>query len=199
MQEFKEEHYVAAVFAAVGGLGFLYLLVSSKVKRCLLITEAQWFIAVGILVHFVGLSYWRNLPERTFMILFNNLSRYVIAIQLISSALSLPRYWILYNWQALLWLICIVLPLSWMFAWAIALAFFPTIDSNVLLALAACTAPTDPVLSSSLVQGQLASETITPALKFIIVAESGINDGAGYPVVFGAVYIWQKGENYCTS
>lgn len=195
MQEFKEEHYVAALIAAVGGIGFLYLLLSNNMKRYLLITEAQWFIAVGILIHFVGLSFWRMLPEKTFMILFNNLCRYVIAIQLISSALSLPRYWILYNWKPLLWLIVLVLPLSWMFAWAIALAFFPTIDSNVLLVMAACTAPTDPVLSSSIVQGQLASETITPALKFLMIAGSGINDGAGYPVVFGAVYIWQNGND----
>lgn len=57
------------------------------------------------------------------------------------------------------------------------------------LALAACITPTDPVLSSTIVKGKWADENVPEDLQRLIVAESGANDGLGYPFLFIALYL----------
>ena len=48
--------------------------------------------------------------------------------------------------------------------------------------------PTDPVLSNSIVKGKFADKNVPKDLQKIIVAESGANDGLGYPFLFVALY-----------
>jgi NhaP-type Na+/H+ or K+/H+ antiporter len=57
------------------------------------------------------------------------------------------------------------------------------------LAIAACIAPTDPILANNIVKGQFADAHIPPRLQQLITAESGANDGLGYPFLFVALYI----------
>jgi sodium/hydrogen antiporter len=59
------------------------------------------------------------------------------------------------------------------------------------LAVGACVTPTDPVLSNSIVKGKFADVNIPKELQKIIVAESGANDGLGYPFLFLPLYIIQ--------
>ena len=64
-------------------------------------------------------------------------------------------------------------------------------DFSFLFALAvgSCVTPTDPVLSNSIVKGKFADKNIPPPLQKIIIAESGANDGLGYPFLFLALYL----------
>ena len=57
------------------------------------------------------------------------------------------------------------------------------------LAVGACVTPTDPVLSNSIVKGKFADKNIPKDLQKIIIAESGANDGLGYPFLFFALYL----------
>jgi NhaP-type Na+/H+ or K+/H+ antiporter len=57
------------------------------------------------------------------------------------------------------------------------------------LAAAACITPTDPILANSIVKGKFADAHIPPSLQKIITAESGANDGLGYPFLFAALYV----------
>lgn len=57
------------------------------------------------------------------------------------------------------------------------------------LAIGACVTPTDPVLSNSIVKGKFADKNIPENLQKIIIAESGANDGLGYPFLFFALYL----------
>ncbi|RMZ91179.1 hypothetical protein DV736_g1575, partial [Chaetothyriales sp. CBS 134916] len=50
---------------------------------------------------------------------------------------------------------------------------------------------TDPVLSNSIVKGKFADKNIPKPLQNIIIAESGANDGLGYPFLFLALYLIQ--------
>lgn len=59
------------------------------------------------------------------------------------------------------------------------------------LAVGACVTPTDPVLSNSIVKGKFADKNIPKELQKIIVAESGANDGLGYPFLFLPLFIIQ--------
>lgn len=57
------------------------------------------------------------------------------------------------------------------------------------LAVGACVTPTDPVLSAVIVKGKFADKNIPKELQNLIVAESGTNDGLGYPFLFFALYL----------
>ena len=59
------------------------------------------------------------------------------------------------------------------------------------LAVGACVTPTDPVLSAVIVKGKFADKNIPKDLQDLIVAESGANDGLGYPFLFFALYLIQ--------
>ncbi|KAF7728838.1 hypothetical protein EC973_005464 [Apophysomyces ossiformis] len=57
--------------------------------------------------------------------------------------------------------------------------------------IASCFTPTDPVLANSIVQGKFAEKHVPPHVRHIISAESGANDGLGYPFLFLAIYLLQ--------
>lgn len=57
------------------------------------------------------------------------------------------------------------------------------------LVVGACVTPTDPVLSNVIVKGRFADHNIPKDLQKIIIAESGANDGLGYPFLFLALYL----------
>jgi NhaP-type Na+/H+ or K+/H+ antiporter len=59
----------------------------------------------------------------------------------------------------------------------------------VALIIASCATPTDPVLSNSIVKGSFADQHVSPRLRNLISAESGANDGFGYPFLFLAAYL----------
>lgn len=65
----------------------------------------------------------------------------------------------------------------------------PHISFLHALAVGACVTPTDPILSNSIVKGQFADRHIPKPLQRIIIAESGANDGLGYPFLFIALYL----------
>lgn len=68
-------------------------------------------------------------------------------------------------------------------------AIVPNIGFLASLAIGACVTPTDPVLSNSIVKGKFADKNTPKALQHIIIAESGANDGLGYPFLFLALYL----------
>lgn len=52
------------------------------------------------------------------------------------------------------------------------------------LAIGSCVTPTDPVLSAGVLKGRFANKYVPPHVRNIILAESGANDGLGYPFLF---------------
>lgn len=59
----------------------------------------------------------------------------------------------------------------------------------VALIIGSCTTATDPVLSNAIVKGAFADQYVSPSLRNLISAESGANDGFGYPFLFLAVHL----------
>ena len=77
----------------------------------------------------------------------------------------------------------------WLSASLLVWAMVPHTTFLHALAVGACVAPTDPVLSNSIVKGKFADKNIPKPLQKIIIAESGSNDGLGYPFLFLALYL----------
>ena len=77
----------------------------------------------------------------------------------------------------------------WISSSLLVWAMVPHLSFLHALAVGACVTPTDPVLSNSIVKGKFADKNIPKELQRVIIAESGANDGLGYPFLFFALYL----------
>ncbi|KAJ1669403.1 hypothetical protein GGF38_002283 [Coemansia sp. RSA 25] len=80
--------------------------------------------------------------------------------------------------------------------WLISAAVFKfmfSISFVHALAIGACVAPTDPVLANAILKGMFAESHVPLRLRNILTAESGANDGLGYPFLFFALYLMRLG------
>ncbi|KAF9946005.1 hypothetical protein BGZ70_003455 [Mortierella alpina] len=60
------------------------------------------------------------------------------------------------------------------------------------MVIAACVTPTDPVLSNSVVKGRFAEKHVPPRLRYLLSAESGVNDGMGLPFLLLGLYLLRE-------
>jgi NhaP-type Na+/H+ or K+/H+ antiporter len=93
------------------------------------------------------------------------------------------------EWKSLALLLGPGMTVMWIVTSLLVFAFVPHISFLQALAVGACVTPTDPVLSNSIVKGKFADANIPKELQKIIVAESGANDGLGYPFLFLPLYL----------
>lgn len=116
-------------------------------------------------------------------------SRLVLGIQLVIAGIQLPSRYLRTEWRSLSLLLGPGMTLMWLSASLLVWAMVPHLTFLHALAVGACVTPTDPVLSNSIVKGKFADKNIPKPLQKIIIAESGANDGLGYPFLFLALYI----------
>lgn len=115
-------------------------------------------------------------------------SRLVLGVQLVLAGVQLPSRYLQKEWKALALLLGPVMTLMWVSSSLLVFALVPDLPFVHALAIGACITPTDPVLSNSIVKGKFADKNIPKDLQKIIIAESGANDGLGYPFLFIALY-----------
>jgi NhaP-type Na+/H+ or K+/H+ antiporter len=116
-------------------------------------------------------------------------SRLVLGIQLVLAGVQLPSRYMLTEWKPLALLLGPGMCAMWLSASLLVWAMVPHLPFVHALAIGACVTPTDPVLSNSIVQGKFADANIPKPLQKIIIAESGANDGLGYPFLYLALYL----------
>ena len=75
--------------------------------------------------------------------------------------------------------------LSALLVWALA------VNTSFLNALivASCITPTDPVLANTIIKGRFADKYVPSKLANLIAAESGANDGLGFPFLYLGLWI----------
>ncbi|KAG0766417.1 hypothetical protein G6F24_003632 [Rhizopus arrhizus] len=66
------------------------------------------------------------------------------------------------------------------------------------LVIAACVCPTDPILANSVVKGRFAEKHVPAHIRNALSAESGANDGMGFPFLFLALFLISE-ENVGTA
>lgn len=116
-------------------------------------------------------------------------SRLVLGIQLVLEGIRLPKRYLRTEWKSLSLLLGPGMLGMWACSSAVMWLLIPGLPLLHALAIAACITPTDPVLSSTIVKGKFADENVPEDLQRMIVAESGANDGLGYPFLFIALYL----------
>jgi NhaP-type Na+/H+ or K+/H+ antiporter len=116
-------------------------------------------------------------------------SRLVLGVQLVIAGVQLPSRYLKLEWKSLFWLLGPGMAGMWILTSLLIWAFVPNMEFLYALAVGACVTPTDPVLSNSIVKGKFADKNIPRELQKIIIAESGTNDGLGYPFLFLPLYL----------
>ena len=116
-------------------------------------------------------------------------TRLVLGVQLVIAGVQLPSKYLRKEWKSLALLLGPGMTFMWVATSLLVWAFVPNLQFVYALAIGACVTPTDPVLSNSIVKGKFADKNIPKELQRIIIAESGANDGLGYPFLFLPLYL----------
>ena len=186
-------------FAIMGGFIVIYGLFSYVVKEHLYLSEPLLAITIGYVfclssiiagphvLNWVNPFTWGgqgNEHEVTYQ-----LARLVIGVQVLFTGIVLPEKYLWKKKYSLIVLLICVMTAAWfstaLFVWAI----IPDLSYLESLCIAAAITPTDPVLANSITSGRFAEEHVDERVRHIILAESGANDGLGFPFLFLAVYL----------
>ena len=116
-------------------------------------------------------------------------SRLVLGVQLVLAGVQLPSRYLQKQWKPLSILLGPIMAVMWLAASLVVWGLVPNLPFLHALVIGSCVAPTDPVLSNVIVKGRFADHNVPKELQRIIVAESGANDGLGYPFLFFALYL----------
>lgn len=116
-------------------------------------------------------------------------SRLVLGVQLVLAGVQLPSRYLKKHWKPLSLLLGPIMTCMWLATSLLVWALVPNVSFLHALAIGSCVTPTDPVLSNVIVKGKFADHNVPRDLQQIIIAESGANDGLGYPFLFFALYL----------
>ena len=116
-------------------------------------------------------------------------TRLVLGVQLVIAGVQLPKRYLRTEWRSLALLLGPGMLGMWVCSSLVVWACVPSFGFVQALAVGACVTPTDPVLSNGIVKGRWAERNVPRELQRLIVAESGANDGLGYPFLFLALYL----------
>ncbi|CAL5872332.1 uncharacterized protein PFLUO_LOCUS6594 [Penicillium psychrofluorescens] len=193
------------VCATLGGFISLFGLVSYLCKERFYLSEALISLLAGVAFSPHAANFIR--PEDYALHSAANLdaitlhfTRLVLGVQLVLAGVQLPKRYLQIEWKSLSLLLGPGMAAMWMCSTLIIFAMVPNIQFLHAMIVGACVTPTDPVLSNSIVKGKFADKHVPRPLQRIIIAESGANDGLGYPFLFLGIYLMKYigmgGEGY---
>ncbi|KAF2730518.1 hypothetical protein EJ04DRAFT_38863 [Polyplosphaeria fusca] len=184
------------VCATLGGFITLFGLVSYLMKEKFYLSEALISLVAGLIFSPHATNLLR--PQQyalgdveTLNTITLYFTRLVLGVQLVLAGVQLPSKYLKKEWKSLALLLGPGMTVMWIFTSLLVFALVPHISFIQALAVGACVTPTDPVLSNSIVKGKFADKNIPKELQKIIIAESGANDGLGYPFLFLPLYLIQ--------
>ena len=176
--------------AVVGTLVLVVGLFSEPIKRSLL-SAPMIALALGVLL---GPAVFGVLdPSRWGRqeIILEEAARLTLAIALMGVALRLPDRYFLTRWRSMAVMLGLVMPLMWLASGLLTFLILG-LPFWVALLIGAVITPTDPVLASTIVQGETAQENLPARLRNLLSGESGANDGLAYPLVFLPILLLER-------
>lgn len=181
------------VCSVLGGFITLFGLVSYLCKERFYLSEALISLLAGVAFSPHAANFIRPMEYAGSQANLNAItlyfSRLVLGVQLVLAGVQLPSRYLQMQWKPLALLLGPVMTIMWLCSSLIIWAMVPQLSFLHALAIGACVTPTDPVLSNSIVKGKFADKNVPKELQKIIIAESGANDGLGYPFLFIALYL----------
>ncbi|KEF59079.1 uncharacterized protein A1O9_03922 [Exophiala aquamarina CBS 119918] len=176
------------VCATFGGLLMSFGLLSYVLKQRFLFSEALISLIAGVifshLVSFIRPDEYTCGEDRNLDSITLEFSRLVLGVQLVLAGIQLPPRYLSTAWRSLCYLLGPGLTMMWLSAGLVIWFMLPRLGFMHALAIGACIAPTDPVLSNAIIKGRFADTNTPKPLQRLISAEAGLNDGLGYPFLF---------------
>ncbi|KAI0855867.1 Sodium/hydrogen exchanger family-domain-containing protein [Xylaria cubensis] len=181
------------VVSVLGGWVSLFGLVSYLLKENFYLSEALISLLAGVTFSPHALNWVRPLEYAGSQINLDAVTLYftrlVLGVQLVLSGIQLPSRYLKKEWKPLALLLGPIMTAMWLTTSLLVWALVPHLSFLHALAIGACVTPTDPVLSNVIVKGKFADNNVPKDLQKIIIAESGANDGLGYPFLFLALWL----------
>lgn len=174
----------ADLFFMLGVLSAAVLLLNalSDLMRKYWVSEIMLATLIGVVIGPYGVSWFRFESAESMRAILEQLARVTLAVGLMGIALRLPAGYVSDQKRYLSWMLGFGMPLMWLSASIILYALLDIPFVHALL-IGAVMTPTDPVVSSAIVTGKIAQRFIPSAVRYNLSAESGANDGLGYPFV----------------
>ncbi|OAL01592.1 hypothetical protein IQ06DRAFT_292454 [Phaeosphaeriaceae sp. SRC1lsM3a] len=182
------------VCATLGGFITVFGLVSYLLKEKFYLSEALISLVAGLIFsphasNLVRPDEYALHEVETLETITLYFTRLVLGVQLVLAGVQLPSKYLKTEWKSLALLLGPGMTVMWLVTSLLVFAMVPHINFLQALAVGACVTPTDPVLSNSIVKGKFADKNIPKELQKIVIAESGANDGLGYPFLFLPLYL----------
>jgi NhaP-type Na+/H+ or K+/H+ antiporter len=117
-------------------------------------------------------------------------------LQVLFAGIALPKAYLRKEWKSLAMLLLPIMTCAWLVSSLLIWALFPGLKFLEALIIGSCVTPTDPVLANSITKGRFADKHVPKHVRNIIVAESGANDGLGFPFLFLALYLLLYKRSY---
>ncbi|KAI1418149.1 Sodium/hydrogen exchanger family-domain-containing protein [Hypoxylon sp. FL1857] len=181
------------VVSVLGGWISLFGLVSYLLKENFYLSEALISLLAGLSFSPHAANFVRPLEyagsEENLNAITLYFTRLVLGVQLVLAGVQLPSRYLKEEWKPLALLLGPIMTAMWVITSLLIWALVPNLPFLHALTIGACVTPTDPVLSNVIVKGRFADHNVPKDLQKIIIAESGANDGLGYPFLFFALYL----------
>ncbi|PWN25455.1 hypothetical protein BDZ90DRAFT_233914 [Jaminaea rosea] len=189
---------VSKAFAVLGFFIVVYGQVSYIAKERLYLSEPLIAITLGIIVGPYVLGWvdplsWSEDPEIYHETTYQ-FTRLVVGVQVLFTGIALPKAYLRREIVSLLVLLFGIMTTAWFVTALLIWGLIRTPGEWSLtflesLCIAAAVTPTDPVLANSITKGRYAEKHVPANVRNIILAESGANDGLGFPFLYIAVYL----------
>lgn len=176
--------------AIVGGLVLLVGLLSGPIKRSLL-SAPLIALSIGVLAGPAGLGLLDLAAWGKQETILEQAARLTVAISLMAIALRIPSGYPFKNWRSLAVMLGPVMTLMWLASGLLAYLILG-LPFWLAMLIGAVVTPTDPVVSSTIVTGDMAERKLPARLRNLLSAESGANDGLAYPFVFLSILMLER-------
>jgi NhaP-type Na+/H+ or K+/H+ antiporter len=113
----------------------------------------------------------------------------VIGIQLVMAGYQLPAKYPWRRWKDMVLLLIPVMTIMWLCTTGCIKLMIPKLTTLTAMVIGSLVTSTDPVLSQAIAKGPFADKYVPRALREIISAEAGSNDGFGFPFLLLATYL----------
>ncbi|ORZ12352.1 Cation/H+ exchanger, partial [Absidia repens] len=143
-------------------------------KEKMFLSEAFVALVVGIIsgplvTNAINPNAWEGSDEIT-----KQLTRCIIAVQVMAVGIELPKHYMKKEWLTMFMLLFPVMMFMWLASGLIIWALIPPITY---------------ILANSVVKGRFAEKHVPAHVRNALSAESGGNDGLGFPFLFLAIFL----------
>ncbi|KAK4058794.1 hypothetical protein OIO90_000240 [Microbotryomycetes sp. JL221] len=169
-------------------------------KERLFLSSALISICLGIGFGPIGANVlspwaWTGYDEEARHELTFQLTRIVIGIQVMFAGIDLPAAYLRKQAWSMFMLLIPIMTVAWFICGGFIHLLIPSLTFLESLCISACITPTDPILANAIVKGRFAEKYVPKAVRDLISAESGANDGLGYPFIFITFFLMERQIN----